>query len=257
MTDYEDGIFSNLPQRRGRAGDDNSARSFFRELRGMYVPEGPLPPRPERGSGKGGPSINQTPAPPVVSSVWSASDAAANAMTLTNGGLTVTPSGFAGNQAIRGSTSHSTGKWYVEFLNSAVASSSNMMFGLADASFNAANNYLGSNGISCGTACAGPFYGTSGFSGLIRGATTPAINDVWAIAIDFDAGLAWLAQNNFWIGSANPPLGTFPLITITAPAKGVALFPGMTFFGSGNGVWTLQATASQKYAPPSGFSPWG
>ena len=71
MAEYEDGIFSNLPQRRGRAGDDNSARSFFRELRG-YVPEGPLPPRPEH-SGKGGPSINQGAAPPPVTSVWSAS----------------------------------------------------------------------------------------------------------------------------------------------------------------------------------------
>ena len=87
MADYEDGIFSNLPQRRRRADADNT-RSFFREALGMYVPEGPLPPRPER-SGKGGPSINQGAAPPPVTSVWSSSDAAANGMTLSNGGLTV------------------------------------------------------------------------------------------------------------------------------------------------------------------------
>ena len=66
MAEYEDGIFSNLPQRRGRAGDDNSARSFFRELRGMYVPEGPLPPRPHS-SGKGGPSLGVSNAPPAGS----------------------------------------------------------------------------------------------------------------------------------------------------------------------------------------------
>jgi hypothetical protein len=216
--------------------------------------EGPLRARP---SSKGGPSINQTPVPPVVISVWSASDAAANDMVLSNDGLTVAPSGVVGNQAIRGTVSHNTGKWYVEFLNSAAVTSSAMMFGLADSSFNAVNNYLGSNGISCGSACAGPFYGTPGFSGFTRGATTPAIDDVWAIAIDFGAGLAWLAQNNAWITGSNPSSGTNPLITIASPALGVALFPGMTFYGPGNGVWTLQPiAASQKYAPPTGFSPW-
>ena len=66
MADYEDGIFSNLPQRKRRADADNT-RSFFREALGMYVPEGPLPPRPHA-SGKGGPSINQGGStPPVLS----------------------------------------------------------------------------------------------------------------------------------------------------------------------------------------------
>ena len=52
MADHEDGIFSNLPQRRRRLADDDNTRSFFREALGMYVPEGPLPPRPHQ-SGKG------------------------------------------------------------------------------------------------------------------------------------------------------------------------------------------------------------
>ena len=63
MADYEDGIFSNLPQRKRRADDDNT-RSFFREAIGMYVPEGPLPPRPHV-SGKGGPSLGVSNAPPT------------------------------------------------------------------------------------------------------------------------------------------------------------------------------------------------
>ena len=64
MADYEDGIFSNLPQRRRRpvgdrfSADGDNTRSFFREALGMYVPEGPLPPRPHP-SGKGGPPVNQ------------------------------------------------------------------------------------------------------------------------------------------------------------------------------------------------------
>ena len=89
MSDYENSIFNNLPRRKRRLDDDDNTRSRFREALGMYEPEGPLPPRP-RPSGVGGPSINQGGAPPPVTSVWSASDAAANGMTLSNGGLTVT-----------------------------------------------------------------------------------------------------------------------------------------------------------------------
>ena len=88
MADYENSVFTNLPRRRRGADDNDNTRSRFREVLGMYVPEGPLPPRPHV-SGKGGPSINQGTAPPVVTSVWSAADAAANSMTLSNGGLTV------------------------------------------------------------------------------------------------------------------------------------------------------------------------
>ena len=52
-----------------------------------------------------------------TTSVWSASDAAANAMTLSNGGLTVTnPTSATGWQSIRGSVSQTSGKLYVEFL---------------------------------------------------------------------------------------------------------------------------------------------
>ena len=35
------------------------------------------------------------------------------------------------------------------------------------------------------------------------------------------------------------------------------MFPAVGLNNSGSGVWTLQSTAaSQKYAPPSGFSAW-
>ena len=198
------------------------------------------------------------PVTPAVSSVWSASDAAANGMTLSNGGLTVTPSGVVGNQAIRGSISHNAGKYYIEFLATAAPINENMMFGFADATFNATNEYLGSNGVSVGLQLAGAFYATSGFtnpSGIII--YEPAANDVFAIAVDLTAGKLWISVNNNWFNGGNPTTGIVPVVSIAAPALGVALFPGMTFYGTGNGVWTLQPTAaSQKYAPPSGFSAW-
>ena len=67
----------------------------------------------------------------AATSVWSASDAAANGMTLSNGGLTVTPSGAAVWQSIRSSISKTSGKLYVEFVSTATGS--NQLFGVANA----------------------------------------------------------------------------------------------------------------------------
>jgi len=244
-----------LKARRLFESEDRSGFAF----REVFTPnrEGPLRSRP-RPSGKGGPSVIPT---PVVSSVWSTSDAAANGMTLTNGGLTVTPSGFVGNQTIRGSTSHSSGRYYVEFLTNVAAVNGNMMFGMADATFNAANQYPGSNGISFGFQLAGATYQTTGFTAHFTPTATPNANDVFAFAVDFGAGAVWMALNNVWYGEGDPTVGVGvnPTMTMSAaPALGATLFPALGFYGTGQGVWTLQPTAaSQKYAPPTGFSRWG
>ena len=194
---------------------------------------------------------------PPPSSVWSAADASANGMVLSNGGLTVTPSGVTGNQAIRGSISHNSGKLYVEFLNSETASNSAQMVGLADVTFNAANQYLGSNGISVGVQFAGAQYVSGGFASLVPQQFLATANDVIALAVDFGAGKAWIAVNNTWISSGSPATGATPFIAMAGAALGATLFPGMTYYGPGQGVWTLQSTAaSQKYAPPAGFSAW-
>ena len=189
-------------------------------------------------------------------SVWSASDAAANGMTLSNGGLTVTPSGVAGWQSIRGSVSKTSGKLYVEFKTSAAVSGA-VMLGMGNSTADITNSYLGNSNYSFGYNQAGFLYVSTGFTGLT---TTPAFtvaaNDVLQIAVDFTAQRIWLGQNNVWASSGNPSAGTAPFLSFVAATVG-ALFPGLSFFGTG-GVWTLQSTAaSQKYAPPSGFTPWG
>ena len=261
MADAGDDIFNNLPRRRKRAVDDDDARSFFRERRGVYMPEGPLPPRPHA-SGKGGPSINQGAAPPPVTSVWSATDAAANGMTLSNGGLTVTPSGTANWGTVRGSITQPAGKLYVEFKTSSAVAGS-IALGLANAGFSAAiGNYLGSANYSLGCDVKGGFnYPSTGFAittagGSFGGLGTVAANDVLAIAIDFSTQSIWFARNNVWF-SGNPSTETLPFATFVAATVG-ALAPGLSFINANPGVWTLQATAaSQKYAPPAGFTPWG
>ena len=191
-----------------------------------------------------------------VTSVWSAADAAANGMTLSNGGLTVTPSGAASWQSIRSSTSKTSGAVYVEFANS-VANGNSLVFGLASSSF-VITSFLGSSAYSAGMAANGA--GTLVSAGFTLNYTMPvqSLNstDVWAIAVDFSAGRVWLAQNNVWLNSGNPATGVGSIASFV-PATVGALFAGMSFNGAGTGVWTLQPTAaSQKYAPPSGFSAW-
>ena len=196
----------------------------------------------------------------VATSVWSASDAAANGMTLSNGGLTVALTA-ASNQSVRSTISQTAGKYYIEFMTP-TAPGAEVGFGIASSSFAAAANYLGNGNYSFGAynvsdgnigAPAADF--TSHYS---ANGNPAAANDVWAFAVDLTAGLFWLARNNVWFGSGNPGAGTLPMVTISSPALGQTYFPGISGVGPTSGVWTLQATAaSQKYAPPSGFTPWG
>ena len=210
-------------------------------------------------------------------SVWSASDAAANGMTLSNGGLTVVGLSTATWKSIRSTISQSSGKLYVEFLNTTVMTGSNVVFGFASSGFNA-SGLLGSSAYSAGVALnAGGVLVSAGFSvnyNPYPSAFVPAQNEVFGMAVDFTAGKIWISRNNIWVNSSNPATGSSPVVSFI-PATVGALFPALTLNESntlialqpadaqpkaGNpvsGVWTLQPTAaSQKYAPPAGFSPW-
>ena len=191
-----------------------------------------------------------------ATSVWSASDAAANAMTLSNGGLTVTTASVAANKSIRNSISKTSGKLYVEFLINTPAGDADELLGLASAGFNA-GSYLGSSLYSVGFQPGnGVNYVSTGFTTNYGSGPGPfAVNDVWAIAVDFGAGSVWIAKNNVWFNSSNPATGSLPIVSFVAATVG-ALFA--TIGSYGQGTFTLQPTAaSQKYAPPAGFSPWG
>ena len=202
------------------------------------------------GSGGGG--------SPPVTSVWSAADAAANGMTLSNGGLTVTPSGSGAWGSIRGSTSKTSGKVYVEFSTSSAASG-NIYVGLSSAGFNSVD-ILGGNNYSFGSELVHGYNSTgAGFTHLSNPTVgSLAANDVVGLAIDFTAQSIWISRNNVWSAQLgrDPSTGTGANFSFVAATVGV-LFPALSFNGAGAGVWTLQPTAaSQKYAPPSGFKAW-
>lgn len=179
-------------------------------------------------------------------------------MTLSNGGLTVTPSGSAW-QSIRTSSSKASGKFYFEFANSGASSTADIQFGLASSGFNP-SSYLGSSIYSGGAVInSGGTVVSAGFTANYNAAPspiTPVPNDVFSLAVDFTTGSMWLGYNNGWLAGSNPSTGSLPVISFV-PATVGALFAGIAIFGANHGVWTLQATAaSQKYAPPAGFSAW-
>ena len=195
--------------------------------------------------------------PPVVTSVWSAADAAALGFTLTNGGLTATSTRNGVWNTLRGTVSKTSGKLYIEFL-CVVCSQGDCNIGLGStgmdiSSYFGHSNYGGGQTYNNVTTSVGVSNGwTSGGTGP---ATYPVPGDVWAIAIDFTTGNTWVSKNNTW-SQGNPATGTSPILVFTLATTG-ALFPGMGFLEGGD-RWTLQPTAaSQGYAPPAGFTPWG
>ena len=189
-------------------------------------------------------------------SVWSATDAAANGMTLSNGGLTVVATTSTW-QSIRGSISHTSGKYYMEFWASGTPGSPNSGLGLADAGF-VATNYLSTSNYSAGCSNSGAVVlASSGFTaGSGCSSYAPSANDVFQIAVDLTAGKIWIGINNVW-EAGNPGAGTGQMINIVSPALGLALYPTMSVNLPTSGIWTIKGSAaSQKYAPPSGFTAW-
>ena len=209
------------------------------------------------GSGGGG--------PPPVTSVWSAADAAANGMTLSNGGLTLAGP-TAGWGTTRSTVGKTTGKLYVEFICSTAGAQPDVMFGLATIvapPSTQLGHYSNSVSISMdgyGVVVAGGY----GSPGAYTPVYTSKLNDVFSLAVDFDAGKIWFGFNNTWVlgglgaDERDPVTGTNPVATIIAPVLGsLASYPAISLYAAAAGTWTLQSTAaSQKYAPPSGFKAW-
>lgn len=189
----------------------------------------------------------------MAGSLWSSSDAAAGGMTLTNGGLTVTPSGGGPWNSIRTTIAQSAGKVYCEILAAEGVTSPQWMFGLASAEMAAGGNFLGNSLYSCAMTAG---YVTQGFTSNYTTGYEPVTGDIINLAVDFEANFAWMGFNNVWVSTGDPAAGASPMVTFVDSIVG-ALFPAMSFYSTGVGIWTLQMSgASQKYAPPAGFSAW-
>ena len=176
-------------------------------------------------------------------------------MTLSNGGLTVLTTYADAYTSIRNTVSKASGKLYVEFSAGLTDPGDSPGWGFASSGADITKS-LGRSDFSIGFY-AGLNHASNGFVANYIISFGAATNDVWALAIDFDAGSIWLAKNNVWVNGSDPVAGTSPIGSFT-PAMVGPLFPAMTLLGDAVAeTWTLQATAAnQKYAPPIGFTAW-
>ena len=197
-----------------------------------------------------------------ATSVWSAADATANGMTLTNGGRTVTGSAAGVFQTVRSTIGKTSGKLYAEFSSDASVANNSSVFGAASAGFDV-SSYLGTSNYSGGIQLGTANYVSSGFtSNFITHFGGASPNTVYGVAVDFSAGKIWMSVSNAWIDSLgehkdnDPASGVLPVLSFV-PATVGALFIGVSLNGVAAGKWTLQSTAaSLTYAPPTGFKAW-
>ena len=163
---------------------------------------------------------------------------------------------------MRATNAQASGKYYVEIKVGVlgvqpVAGSAGLGFG--SSGMNIAS-YPGNSNYSFMGFFQGGTYESTGFvENFAFSSITAVVNDVYQFAVDLTNGKVWVGLNNTWYFSGNPATGANPWTNIVSPALGVPLYPAVYLNYSGSPCqFILQPTAaSQTYAPPSGFTPWG
>ena len=176
---------------------------------------------------------------------------------LTGGNLTCTGP-IGGLEGVRGTTSHSSGKWYLEYpVNTANGIGSYRGFASASQSMTS-STLTYAFGIEEGS---GYYTGPGGNYGPAPGGA-PGGHNV-QFAIDITAGLYWFRYGGgAWVGqvsgAADPTTGVNGINYAPTVAAGVALFPWvMTQHWTVDGVQTLNPGSSTfANTAPSGFTAW-
>src|ERR1019366_6052823 len=186
----------------------------------------------------------------MTATTWNPSDKS-NAVVLSNGNLTATSDGSAG-QGVRGTNSHSSGKYYFEVTISSDNGGGNIFVAIASAAW-VLNTFPGiADANSSGYASqSARIYANSGGTAIVAtGYTTGA---VISVAVDITNNLVYFALNGVWQNSAVPSSGANGVDYITT----AAVYPAAEFNVTEIGAVTLNTGASAfSYAVPSGFSSW-
>jgi hypothetical protein len=178
------------------------------------------------------------------------------AITLANNNTTATGSGTGWN-SVRATLANSTGKRYFEQRISASDPYGGFV-ALGDAAM-LLTSYPGASGNSGGYDIPSQGNGASYASGSFAVAhSAPGVvsapGDVFQVAVDLDAGKAWLGKNNVWLFGGNPITGANPWLTF---APGTPLYPVAAFYTGGEGNTLLADGGTYQYIFPVGFLPWG
>jgi hypothetical protein len=197
-----------------------------------------------------------------VTAAWNPSDKSTgvtlSTTSVTNDKATVSGVNTAPYEGVRGALSKSSGKFYLEVVPN-FSGAGVPVVALCDGSFTL-TAVPGQSGNCMGWwSSSGPGAGNRVIAhGVFTVASQPASDwapgDVTQVAVDLDAGKAWLGRNGTFNG--NPAAGTSPTLTFTA---NTTLFPLWSFDGgsaaSGTGVIRC-GSVQQAFSPPTGFSAW-
>lgn len=201
----------------------------------------------------GGSAFNMT--APSGFSAWGASDTfdavnIGSGLTLSGGNLTVTSgTGSSTGPMARSAGSHSSGKWYFEFLLNTVTGATSQAYGVANGS-QPLGNYPGTGSPSTDGASysnsSGTTYNISGMPGTWQGGGSSG--NFVGIAVDLDAGLMWArtSANGNWNGSgtANPATGVGGISI--AGVDGITPWNNNTSANPATGVGGYDLTAITK-----------
>jgi hypothetical protein len=195
-----------------------------------------------------------TEGPPGPTVFWNSADKHAD-ITLSNGDLTAAQTaGSNSPRAVRSTTFHTTGKHYYEFRIDAMSVDQFAGCGFARAGM-PLTNYLGQQGgssYSSGYFADGSVWQNGGGSGTSTG-TTLSVAEWARLAIDLDAGKAWVGDAGGWVG--DPVAGTGN--TITFSLGGADVYAAYSGWDSGDTVTANFGATTFAYTVPAGFSAWG
>jgi len=175
---------------------------------------------------------------------WTFADGDSTAIISTTPGTSV--------PTVKGTVSHSTGKWYVEFewLGPTYGGSDvvRLEAGLGDPA---------STGNPAAEGVGYRFSGTVRQNGSAVQYTGPAIapNDILGIAVDLDTGDVWLSINGTYL-TGDPVAGTSPAVTLSE--LGRLYIPIVSSESPVPQSWTIYGTPDVlNYSAPEGFLAWG
>jgi hypothetical protein len=200
-------------------------------------------------------------------STWDPAHRGGGSETFLSGGdliITHVASGSSVWGTVISTTSHSSGKFYAEIVDTAAPDDgSAVQLGFsqfANINFNQFMSYAATNdGWVRGDMSSydGSSDGIVSYTSANRGFTSLTSGDVFGLAIDFDAGKAWAIKNGDATQKAQAAAGTNPTWTWTPAGSWFVIYTSYTGGSAHNAVATLQTdTSNQSFAAPAGFVPW-
>jgi hypothetical protein len=161
---------------------------------------------------------------------------------------------------VRGSTSHTSGKYYFEATVGTASSTPFWQIGLATATKSLTPTYLGDDTNGLGFSASGADYYNAGNQSSWVSA---APGDVICLAVDFTNAKVWARLNggnwlNDVIGNQNPATNTGGITGLTGWGTFMAgpLFPAWSGNTSGDAATANFGGTSYAQTPPSGFGNW-